>query len=297
MGDIIGAGVVAHVPTIVLPAEQRLALNNGVESTLHSGLHALKRDVLDVLRPDLIIVFDSHWFSTVEFVITAHERRNGLFTSEELPRGMSSVPYDFPGNPDFARRVGRIAQDTPNCWITPIDNEHLPITYATTNLLPFLQGDEAWISVSVCQTAEMADFDTVGRVIAQAVHQSDLRVVLLASGALSHTFHPLRTLREHEAAGEEHIFSPAARVADHAVIDAWTRGDHASVVHGLGDYMAVRPEGHFAHYQMMVAAIGGADCAAPGRAFSDYENAIGTGQIHMWFDRPERGWTARGAST
>ena len=291
MGEIVGAGVIAHVPTIVLPDEERRALNNGHESTLYSGLHDLRREVFDVLRPDLVIVLDSHWFTTVEFVITAHERRTGFFTSEELPRGMSSVPYDIPGHPAFARRVGEIAQATPDCWITPIDNEHLPITYATTNLLPFLQGPEAWISLSLCQTAEPSDFATVGRVLAQAVAESDLRVVVLASGALSHTFHSLTTLRAHEAAGEEHIFSPAAAAADHAVIDAWGRGDHASVLAGLGAFLAFKPEGRFGHYQILAAAIGGEDCVAPGRPFSAYENAIGTGQIHVWFDRPAGGWT------
>jgi hypothetical protein len=25
--------------------------------------------------------------------------------------------------------------------------------------------------------------------------------------------------------------------------------------------------------------------------FSEYENAIGTGQIHVWFDQPDGGWT------
>ena len=291
MGEIVGAALVAHVPTIVLPDDVRRRINDGRESTLHSGLHELRRQVFDLVRPDLVIVFDSHWFTTVEFVITAHERRLGFFTSEELPRGMSSVPYDIRGNPAFARRVGRIADATPDCWITPIDNEHLPITYATTNLLPFLQGSEAWISVSVCQTAEPPDFATVGRVIAQAVDESDLRVVLVASGALSHTFHSLRTLRQHEAASEEHIFSERAREADHAVIEAWQRGDHASVINDLETFMTVRPEGRFGHYQMMIAALGGAACVATGTSFSAYENAIGTGQVHVWFERPAGGWT------
>jgi 3,4-dihydroxyphenylacetate 2,3-dioxygenase len=291
MGEIVGAGFLAHVPTIVLPDAERRALNDGRESTLYTGLHKLRHDVFDVLKPDLVIVFDSHWFTTVEFVITSSARRLGFYTSEELPRGMSSVPYDAKGDPAFAALVGAIADATPECWITPIDNEHLPIQYATTNFFPFLQGDEAWISVSTCQTAQPEDFAAVGRVIAAAVERTDRRVILIASGALSHTFHSLRTLRRHEAAGEEHIFSAQARRADHAVIEAWGRGDHASVVDNFDEFMKVRPEGHFAHYQMMVAAIGGRECVAPGRLYSAYENAIGTGQVHMWFDRPEDGWT------
>jgi 3,4-dihydroxyphenylacetate 2,3-dioxygenase len=30
---------------------------------------------------------------------------------------------------------------------------------------------------------------------------------------------------------------------------------------------------------------------APARAYSDYENSVGTGQIHLWFDRPSGGWS------
>ncbi len=291
MGEIIGAGFLAHVPTIVLPDAERRALNNGNESTLYTGLHRLRREVFEALRPDLVIVFDSHWFTTVEFVISSAERRLGFYTSDELPRGMSSVPYDVKGDPAFAKLVGEIATATPECWVTPIDNEHLPIAYATTNFFPFLQGDEAWVSVSTCQTAEPEDFATVGRVVAEAIEQSDRRVVLIASGALSHTFHTLRTLRDHEAAGEEHIFSPAARDADHAVIDAWLAGDHARVIDNYAAFATVKPEGRFGHYQMMVAALGGRACVAPGRLFSEYENSIGTGQVHVWFDRPRDGWT------
>ncbi len=57
-------------------------------------------------------------------------------------------------------------------------------------------------------------------------------------------------------------------------------------------YHPHNPEGGFGHYLAMVAAIGGRDCTAPGRKLSDYENATGTGQVHVWFDRPEGGWTA-----
>ena len=292
MGEIIGAGLLAHVPTIVLPDDVRRALNNGQESTLYTGLHDLRREVFDHLGADVVLVFDSHWFTTVEFVVASHARRAGLFTSEELPRGMSSVPYDYPGSPELATLIGTIADDTDECWITPIDNEHLPLTYATLNFLPFLQGPEKWVTLSVCQTADQQDFATVGRVVAEAIAQSDLRVVLIASGAISHTFHNLRTLRQHEAAGEEHIFSRQAREWDHRVIDALLEGRHGQVLEEMDQLLTVKPEGRFGHYQMMAAALGATACTAPGRLFSKYENSIGTGQVHVWFDRPDQGWTS-----
>jgi len=60
----------------------------------------------------------------------------------------------------------------------------------------------------------------------------------------------------------------------------------------MDEYYQYRPEGNFGHYLMMVAALGGKDCHAKGRLFSDYENSVGTSQVHIWFDKPESGWTA-----
>jgi len=94
--------------------------------------------------------------------------------------------------------------------------------------------------VSICQTAEAIDFETVGQVIAQAVAESDLRVVLIASGALSHTFHHLRTLRDHEAAAKNIFIRSRLVTPTIGVIDAWKRGDHATVVNEFFDFLAVR---------------------------------------------------------
>jgi aromatic ring-opening dioxygenase catalytic subunit (LigB family) len=292
VGEVVGAAVLAHVPTIVLPDAVRRELNEGRESTLYTGLHDVRRAVFDVLQPDLVVVFDSHWFTTVEFVIAAQARRAGRYTSEELPRGMCQVPYDLPGDPEFARAVAAAADSVDDCWITAIDDECLPIHYPTVNLLGVLQGPERWVSVSVAQTGQPPDFLAVGTCVARAVAALDRRVFLIGSGALSHTFWPLRELRAHEAAGEEHIFTKEAAAADHEVLDRWERGDHAAVIDGMPEYLKFRPEGRFGHYLMLAAAIGGRDCTAHGRAYSAYENSIGTGQAHVVFERPDGGWTA-----
>lgn len=292
MGEIVGAAVLAHVPTIVLPDEVRRGLNEGNESTLYTGLFDVRRKVLDELQPDLVVVFDSHWYTTVEFCVAGHERRQGRFTSEELPRGMSAVPYDIKGDPEFAAALQAVGERTEECWITSIDDPYLPIHYGTVNLLGFLQRDERWVSVSLAQTAETVDFLTVGACVAEAVAGLDRRVFLIGSGALSHTFWPLRALRAHEAAGVQHIFTPEAAEADHRVLDAWAKGDHAAVLDGMPEYLRFRPEGRFGHYLMTVAAIGGRDCTARATTYSAYENSIGTGQVHVVFERPDGGWTA-----
>lgn len=289
-GQVVGAGLVAHVPTMVLPEDVRRELNGGRELSLVPGLHRLKTEQLAALRPDTIVVFDAHWATTVEFVVSAHARRHGRYTSDELPRGMSQVPYDIPGDPELATLIGEEV-GAAGSWMTPIDDPFLPIHYPTVNLLPFLQGPERWISVSTAQTAETDDFLLVGDAIGRAVARSGRRVVLLASGAMSHTFWKLKELREHEASDPVHIRTPEARRADLERIAWLEAGDHARVVDTMPEFLRVRPEAMFGHYLMMVGAVGGRDCVAPGVAYSEYENAIGTGQLHLWFARPPGGWT------
>lgn len=291
MGEIVGAALLAHVPTIVLPEEERRALNHGEETSLVPGLARLRREVLNQLEADTIVVMDSHWVTTVEWVITAHERRTGYFTSSELPRGMSSMPYDYAGDPELGDAIAKHG-DEHGTWISAIDNQHLPVQYGTINLWTHLQGPEAWVSVSVCQTADMQDALALGGAVAEGIGDLDRRVFLIASGALSHTFWPLRQIRAHEDSDPSHIFSAEAWAADLARLEWFRRGEHGRVLAGMPEYYRYKPEARFQHYLMMVGAIGGAQCSAPGELYSEYENSVGTGQVHLNFRRPASGWTA-----
>ncbi|WP_030437244.1 catechol 1,2-dioxygenase, partial [Actinoplanes subtropicus] len=292
MGEVVGAGLVAHVPTIVLPERERRDLNHGVDSTLVSGLRQLRQEVFDTVDYDTVVVLDSHWATTVEFVVTAQQRRAGLFTSEELPRGMCRRPYDFPGDPALAHLIASKGAGH-STWITAIDDDHLPIFYATTNVWEFLgQGlpEKRWISIGVCQTADTEDNLRLGRALGDAIAESDRKVLLIASGALSHTFWPLRKLRDHEAAGPEHIFTPEACRADLERIEWLAAGDHARVLDTMPEFYKYKPEARFGHYLMMIGALGEGDCTAAGRQYGEYENAVGTGQAHLWFERPAGGF-------
>ncbi len=115
---------------------------------------------------------------------------------------------------------------------------------------------------------------------------------MLASGGMSHRFWPLKQLPQHEASDPRHIITPEARAADEERLEWMRQGDHARILKEMPAYMEHGPEADFGHYLMMLGAIGGDGCRATGEMFSDYENATGTGQVHVWFERPEGGWTA-----
>jgi 3,4-dihydroxyphenylacetate 2,3-dioxygenase len=292
MGEVVGVGLIAHVPTIMLPKEIRMELNEGRDTTLVEGLERLRKDHFENDDYDTVIVLDSHWASTVEFIVTSQARRHGLFTSEELPRGMHGVPFDYQGDPELATLIGEQAEKN-GTWITPIDDPDLPVMYATINLWKFLgEGlpDKKWVSVSVCQTATDEDFLRAGRAIGEAIAKSDRRVILLASGALSHTFFKLRELRKHEMADPAHIFSDAARAADYERLEWFKAGDHARVLETMPAFHKVRPEAMFGHWLLTAGAIGEENNTAPGVMYSEYENSIGTGQVHVWFPKPAGGF-------
>jgi 3,4-dihydroxyphenylacetate 2,3-dioxygenase len=291
MGEIVGAGLISHAPTIMFDEPARRELNEGKEISLVPGLLRLRNEVLDRVDADTIVIIDSHWFTTVEHVLSAHAHREGRMTSSELPRGMVAIPYDYDGDPELAKLAAQLGDElgTPT---HASEDEYLPVYYATINLVHYLQKDEKVVSVSVVQTGEPDDFLTMGEALGEAVNRLDRRVVVLASGGMSHTFWRLKQIAKHEASDPVHIITPEARAADELRLDWMRSGNHRRIVESMNDYMQYNPEGDFGHFLMMLGSIGGAECTAPGELFSDYENATGTGQVHVWFEKPAGGWTA-----
>ncbi len=292
MGEVVGAALVAHVPTIMLPEETRLEINEGKEISLVTGMRRLKSEVLDRLEPDTIVVCDTHWESTFEHIVTAHERRQGRFTSHELPRGMSGIPYEMPGDPELARALARQTEGRDDTWILASDDPFLPIFYGTVNVWSYLSRGERWVSIAINQTCRTDDFLLLGELLGKAVEEVDRRVVVLASGGLTHRFFPFRELRGHESSDPSNIITAEAREADLHLLSMLADGNHKGVIDWMPEYAKHAPEGKFGHYLIMVGSIGGDSCTAKGERFSDYEASVGTGQVHVWFERPEGGWTA-----
>jgi hypothetical protein len=72
--------------------------------------------------------------------------------------------------------------------------------------------------------------------------------------------------------------------SDLEVIELFKSGRHDVILDRFDEYRAIPWEGLGGHYLQMIAALGGRECRAKGTVLSDYENARGTGNIHIWFE-------------
>jgi len=281
MGTICAAAVVSHQPGIMLPQEARSA-RGGRDTTLVAGFDQM-RAALTAADVDTLVILDTHWFTTGAHVVAGQDRYQGIYTSDELPQLITDYAFDFPGAPDLAAHVGDVGRER-ELPVLNATNPHIAMQYPTLNLVHYLGQGEGVMRVSICQHAESHNFVQLGEVLAEAVARSDRRVAILASGGMSHRFPTLDNAAKHRAYSPEHVITPEARAFDEQVLAWWAAGDHAAVFAALPDYHQHKPEGMFGHYLAMAGALGGADWQAPGRLMSEYENALGTGQVHVWFD-------------
>ena len=291
MGEIVSAAVVGHVPTVMLAEDVRRRLGgSGEDTSLVEGYRRLKAH-FEARAVDTWVIFDTHWFTTTEHVIAGAAHHRGLYTSDELPRVIHELPFDYAGAPVLAEAVRSAAKER-GIRVTNATTPTLPRHYPTINLVHYMRRDERVLSIGVCQTAALDDYLAFGTAIAAAVERTPGRVALLGSGGLSHRFWPLQSLFDHQGYDPSHVITAEARAADRHVLDCWEGGDHAAVCTFYPEYRHHAPEGRFAHYLMLLGAIGGPACKARGERYSAYENALGTGQVHMLFDLDQRGDTS-----
>ncbi len=284
MGQIVAAAVASHQPGIMAPEAVRKALSNGRDTTLVPGF-AEMRKALDAAGADTFVIFDTHWFTTMQHVVAGAERYRGTYTSDELPAIITDYEYDFPGAPALAALCAQVAGER-EVQLLNADSPNIAMQYPPLNMLHFLDRGESVLRVGICQHAERHNFIELGQVLSEAIARSDSRIALLGAGGMSHRFPVMDDSAKHMAFAAENVISPEARAIDERILDLWSRGDHAAVIDMYPEYMAFKPEGLFGHYLAIAGALGGRDWTAKGRAMSEYENALGTGQVHVWFDLP-----------
>ncbi|MBU4610673.1 extradiol ring-cleavage dioxygenase [Achromobacter sp. GG226] len=298
MGQIVGAALVSHHPGLMQCEEFRRAMGAGEDSDLIAGFARL-RERIDALAPDVVIIFDSHWFTTGYHLVDAWEKYEGMYISDEMPWYLHGVPYKYRGHPELARAIEVVSRERGG-YNRAVSHPDLGRHYATVNLIKHLHlelSDTPIVTVSSCQNCAWEHFLESGKAIGEAIERSDLRVVLLGSGALSHKFNEIDWKPKHPRIfHESNVSSPENIASDKGAIALMQAGRHDEILARWDDEYRRKPwEAFGAHYLQMLGAMGGADCTDKGETLSAYENARGTGNIHIWFDRSQK--PAAGAQT
>jgi aromatic ring-opening dioxygenase catalytic subunit (LigB family) len=286
-GHIVGAAIVSHHPGLMQCEEFRRAMGAGEDSDLIAG-YARLRERITAAKPDVVVIFDSHWFTTGYHLVDGGARYRGSYISDEMPWYLHGVPYDYRGLPELALAVEVVSRERGG-YNRAICHPELGRQYATINLIKHLRlelSDTPVVTVSSCQNCEWPHFVTSGEAVGEAIRRSGLRAVLLASGALSHKFNAIDWTPKHPRIFHENNVSRPENIdSDKGAIELFRQGRHDTVLERWNDeYRKLPWEAFGAHYLQMLGAMGGKDCRAKGEPLSAYENARGTGNIHIWFD-------------
>ncbi|MGH7864185.1 MAG: catechol 1,2-dioxygenase [Candidatus Binataceae bacterium] len=285
MGEVRAAVFTTHVPRLMIrDLQARKAYMGRDVTTFYDAMAALEHKLAS-LEFDTYVVIDTHWFTTLEYVINARELLAGVYTSEELPHMLHDLEYEYAGDPELALAVETAAKEH---GIRAIASAHrnLPVHYPTLNVMHYLNpgSRRRVISMGVCQIASVQNDVAFGAALGDAIKRSKRRVVLVASGGLSHRFHDYDHVLEHTSASPEEITTQVNRQYDERIMELFKRGDHAEVLASAEDFRAkCLPEGRFSHYLIMAGAMGGKEWQWRGEQFGRYESALGTGQAIFCF--------------
>ena len=287
MGEVVGAAIVSHHPGLMQNEEIRRMAGAGTDSDLIAGYLRLRKKI-EKLKPDVIVIFDSHWFTTGFHLVDGASAYKGTYISEEMPWYLYGVPYDYKGHHELAMLIDDVGQEM-GVKSRAISNPTLPRTYATINVVKNLHLERMGIpvvSAGCCQNCVWEQFIPAGEVVGEAIKRSNLRVVLLASGALSHKFNNIDWEPNHPRIFHESNVSSIENIeSDKRAIEFFKQGRHDLIIENWNDDFRKRNwEAFGGHYLQMLGAMGGKDCAYAGEPLSEYENARGTGNMHVWFD-------------
>jgi 3,4-dihydroxyphenylacetate 2,3-dioxygenase len=178
---IVMSAIASHTPRIGIEAKAPQFLRGVI-----AGEYALGRAIA-ALEPDLIVLQSAHWVTTFTWYVTYQARHKGVCVSDELPDLIPGVPYDRPGDPEFAALLVEEIK-AKDLLSERNEAEHYKWDYGTFVPLQYLDPSSRVpvVTMGTCILADLAECFAVGSAIRDAAAQSGKRVVFVASSALSH---------------------------------------------------------------------------------------------------------------
>ncbi|MEW5423593.1 3,4-dihydroxyphenylacetate 2,3-dioxygenase [Amorphus sp. 3PC139-8] len=281
MGEIVLAAKVTHVPTMLM-SEQPGRIFGTRQPAIDGHLEIARR--AKALGADTAVIFDTHWLINAGYHINANHRFEGLFTSNEFPQFIQDLAYSFEGNAAFGDRIAQVAREK-GVYTLSHQIDSLELEYGTLVPMHFMSREADLKVVSVAAYCTVHSFETsrkLGEAVREAVEASDDKVLLLASGSLSHK---IWANDDYEANnGTFTISSEFNRQVDLHVLDLWQRGDWSTFVKMLPDYADFCcGEGSMHDTVMLLGALGWDRYQGKGEVVTDYFPSSGTGQTNVVF--------------
>ena len=270
-GGVIASAVVAHVPTLGLPANTPV-----YQQTLVEAERCLGAALRTTLRPDVWVILSSHWVATFDWPVTCQARHRGHCVATEAPQLIPGSPYDYRGDPE----LGAALVDAFNAGGVPsVRNESSHFVWDYGTFVPMMHLDpDAEIPVvmlpSVAQ-ATVQECQAAGALVHATASSLGRRVVFLASTALSHVL----------VRGREHRPTPERIEADKRFLAQLEAGDIETAITDFDAYrklsgleMGGRPLATMLGVAQAMAAAAG---PLKGRQYGDYAQSSGSGNVVM----------------
>ena len=281
MGEIVLAAKCTHVPTMLM-SEQDGPVKGKRQAAIDGHFEIARR--AKELGADTIVICDTHWVINAGFHINANSRFEGLFTSNEFPQFIQNMPYAYEGNPALGDAIAKEASDR-GAHTLAHHLDSLELEYGTLVPMRFMSRAHEMRVVSVaawCTVHGHEESRIVGEAIRAAVEVSGCKVLLVASGSLSHRIWPNKDYAANN--GTFTISSEFNRQMDLRVLEMWQNGEHVTFLKMLGDYANFCcGEGSMHDTAMLYGALGWDSYAAKCEVVTDYFPSSGTGQTNVIF--------------
>lgn len=281
MGELVLAAKMTHVPTLQL-SEQEGRLKGTRQPAIDGHLEIARR--AKALGVDTVVICDTHWLVNAGFHVNANDRFEGLLTSSEFPQFIRDMPYSHRGNPTLGDAIAAAATEK-GVYTLAHHLDSLDLEYGTLVPMSFMSRvhDMKVVSVAAfCTVHSHEESRVLGQAIRAAVEASESKVLLVASGSLSHKIWSNRDYAPNN--GTFTISSEFNRQVDMMVLEMWKRGDHATFLKMLGDYAHLcSGEGAMHDTAMLYGALGWDAYQGKCEVVTEYFPSSGTGQTNVIF--------------
>ncbi|WP_295890449.1 3,4-dihydroxyphenylacetate 2,3-dioxygenase [uncultured Vibrio sp.] len=285
MGKLCVAAKITHVPTMIM-SEQPGRLHGCRDAAIngHKQIAQMAKD-LDV---DTVIVLDTHWLVNAGYHVNSKDKFVGNYTSNEFPHFIQNLDYQYYGNSALGDKIAECATEK-GVFTLSHQVESLELEYGTLVPMRYMNEDAQFKVVSIAAWCTVHDIDAsrkLGEAIREAIEASDSRVMLLASGSLSHR---IWNNEDYEANnGTFTISKEFNRQVDLRVLDLWAQRDYSTFLEMLPDYANLCfGEGGMHDTAMLFGALGWDSYKGKSEVVTEYFPSSGTGQINVVFEVTE----------